>query len=302
MATVAKTPARRLKGVSPKEVKPSKPKILIFGKPGVGKTWTSLDFPSVYYIDTEGGANLAHYIDRLKKSGGQYFGPSEGSRDFDSVLEEIKTLASVEHGFKTVVIDSYSKLFNNCVDESAERLKREGRKIEFGVEKKDAVAKSRRLCRLIDQIDMNVVLICHEKAQWANGEQIGDTFDGWEKLEYELHLAMRITDAGGKRLARVTKSRLEAFPKNESFPWSFDEFANRYGIDSINSEVQQIEYATEAQLDELDMILTVAPVQQDVLDKWKTKAGVDEFKEMTSAAIQELINWCKNRVSGGKAE
>ena len=65
----------KLRAVDPKAASPSKPKILIFGKPGVGKTWTSLDFPSVYYIDTEGGADLNHYTDKLKKAGGVYFGP-----------------------------------------------------------------------------------------------------------------------------------------------------------------------------------------------------------------------------------
>ncbi len=37
---------RTLKGTDPKSAKPSKPKILIYGKPGVGKTWAALDFPS----------------------------------------------------------------------------------------------------------------------------------------------------------------------------------------------------------------------------------------------------------------
>jgi hypothetical protein len=64
----------KLKAVAPKAAEPSKPKMLIFGKPGVGKTWTSLDFPNVYYVDTEGGADLAHYTDKLEKSGGVYFG------------------------------------------------------------------------------------------------------------------------------------------------------------------------------------------------------------------------------------
>ena len=51
------TPKRvsRLKAVAPKAAEPSKPKMLLFGKPGIGKTWFSLDFPACYYIDTEVG-------------------------------------------------------------------------------------------------------------------------------------------------------------------------------------------------------------------------------------------------------
>ena len=79
------TTRSRLKAVAPKAAEPSKPKVLIFGKPGVGKTWQALDFPSVYYIDTEGGADLAHYTDKLERSGGVYRarllqgGPDQGA-------------------------------------------------------------------------------------------------------------------------------------------------------------------------------------------------------------------------------
>jgi hypothetical protein len=67
----AVTPIRKSKllAVSPDTVEPKKPKILIFGPAGVGKTWAALDFPGVYYIDTEGGADLGHYRERLKAAG-----------------------------------------------------------------------------------------------------------------------------------------------------------------------------------------------------------------------------------------
>jgi AAA domain len=46
----------RLAAIPPESVQPKKPKVLVFGPPGVGKTWASLDFPRVYYIDTEPGS------------------------------------------------------------------------------------------------------------------------------------------------------------------------------------------------------------------------------------------------------
>jgi KaiC/GvpD/RAD55 family RecA-like ATPase len=101
----------KLKAVKPKKAEPKKPKILIYGKPGVGKTWQALDFPSVYYIDTEGGADLAHYTDKLERSGGVYLGPDQGSLDFATVLEQVQALATERHDFRTLVIDSISKLY-----------------------------------------------------------------------------------------------------------------------------------------------------------------------------------------------
>ncbi len=62
----------RLKAHDPATVPPGKTKALIFGKSGVGKTWFATAFPVPYLIDTEHGAALAHYKERLKAAGGAY--------------------------------------------------------------------------------------------------------------------------------------------------------------------------------------------------------------------------------------
>jgi len=43
-----------LKAKLPEEVKATKPKFMIYGESGVGKTFFALDFPKPYLIDTEG--------------------------------------------------------------------------------------------------------------------------------------------------------------------------------------------------------------------------------------------------------
>ena len=123
----------RLKAVDPVSAEPSKPKILIYGKPGVGKTWTSLDFPKPYYIDTESGADLAHYTKKLKAAGGAYFGVDQGILDFKEVIEQVKALATETHEYKTLVIDSVSKIFNTAIAAEAERL---GAADQYGASKK----------------------------------------------------------------------------------------------------------------------------------------------------------------------
>lgn len=283
--------ARALKGTDPKAAKPSKPKILIYGKPGVGKTWASIDFPSVYYIDTEGGANLDHYTDKLKKAGALYFGPEHGSLDFPTVIEEVTTLATVQHQHKTLVIDSFSKLYNSTIDATAERMKRDGKKVEFGIEKKEAIAHTRRLVRWFDKLDMNVILICHEKDKWQNGECIGQTFDGWEKLEYELHLALQITKQGQSRKAKITKSRLKEFPDQEAFDWSYASFAKKYGQDVIEAESVPFVAAAPEQVNKLKTLIEVLRVDAEITDKWKDKAGVEDFSEMDADTIQKCIDY-----------
>lgn len=280
----------KLKAVAPKAAEPSKPKILIFGKPGVGKTWTALDFPGVYYIDTEGGADLAHYTDKLEQSGGVYFGIEQGSLDFGAVIEQIKALATEKHEYRTVVIDSITKIFNNEVAKEADRL---GDKDAFGASKKPAVAMIRQLISWIQRLDMNVILISHEKAQWGmvNNQraEVGVTFDCYDKLEYELHLALNIVKLPTRRNAIVKKSRLTGFQDNEAFEWSYQEFAKRYGKDVIEKEAKQLVLATEEQLADMEKLLKKAILPEGIKEKWFTAANVSNFNEMDSDKIQAII-------------
>lgn len=285
--------AAKLRGGDPKGVKPSKPKILIYGKPSAGKTWASLDFPSVYYIDTEGGADLAHYTDKLKKSGGAYLGPADGANSFETVIEEVTTLATTKHRFRTLVIDSFSKMFNTQIDITYESMARQGREMDktFGAEKKPAIAMTRRLVRWLDKIDMNCILICHEKSQWKDGKEVGVCADAWEKLDYELDLAMNIVKHGASRKARITKSRLTEFEDGSSFDWSYAEFAKRYGQEIIEGDVSQIVLATPEQVKQLDELVRVINVDPEVIAKWREKANIEHFAEMETDTIQKCIDF-----------
>jgi hypothetical protein len=271
--------ARTLKATDPKEAKPSKPKILIFGKPGVGKTWASLDFPSCYYIDTEGGADLAHYTAKLKKSGGMYLGPKDGANDFSVVTEEIITLATTAHSFRTLIIDSYSKLMGTQIATDHERMEKSGRDMEktFGAEKKPAINWTRRWLRWFEKLDMNVILICHEKDEYKDGKILGQTFDGWDKLAHELHLALQIVKTGPSRKARVTKTRLVGFPDAEVFDWSYESFAERYGKDIIEAASAPVEMATPELIKRYAELMSVVKVDQKIIDKWEDNGGPEDL-------------------------
>jgi hypothetical protein len=292
----------KLKAKDPKTAEPSKPKILIFGKPGVGKTWTSLDFPGCYYIDTEGGADLNHYTDKLKKSGGVYMGPEDGSLDFPTIIEQFQALATEKHDHKTVVVDSISKLFNTAVAIEAERIGEAGMKNAFGADKKPAVAFMRRLISWVNRLDMNVIFIAHGKAEWGaddkgNRIEIGQTFDCWDKLEYELHLCLEVFKQGPQRKAKVRKSRLTGFPDADSFPWSYTDFATRYGKDIIEAAATQIELATPEQVAEIDRLLALVKIEPATIDKWKAKAGAETFAEFNSKQAAGVIESLKKQIS-----
>lgn len=281
----------KLRAVAPQTASPTKPKILVFGKPGVGKTWFSLDFPSVYYIDTEGGANREQYIQKLQESGGVYMGPEQESQDFEKVIDELKILATEEHPYKTVVIDSLSKLYNISIAREMDRL---GDKDAFGASKKPATSLTRKLINWIDRIDMNVILITHEKVMWEKQEQTGYTFDAWDKLEYELDLSIRVIKLGEKRLGNIKKSRLKGFPNDTSFTWNYAEFANRYGKDIIEKQGQIIQLASHEQVGSLSALLHDNKITPETQEKWLSKEKITDFREMRAERISQLISHLKN--------
>ena len=289
--------ASRLAAKDPTLAAPSRLKLQIFGPPGVGKTWGTLEFPACYYIDTEGGANLPHYVARMKASGGAYLGPEDGALDFDFILAQCAALASEQHGYKTLVIDSVTKIFNLAVSAEAERL---GDKNAFGADKKKAVSYMRRLISWINRLDMNVVLIAHEKAAWGdvNGQraEIGKAADSWDKVEYELNLNLQIARRGGARVAIVRKSRLEGFPENESVPWSFAEFANRYGGAGLGADAKVNALATPDQVQQINALLSVLKVSEEDLDKWLAKAGAETVGELETAKAVKLADFLRAKI------
>ena len=281
--------ARELKAVEPKIIKPPKPKILLYGKPKTGKTYSAIEFPDCYVIDAEGGASLDHYVEKMKKSNARYLGPADGANDMDVVIEEVITLATTKHDRKTLVIDSLSKLINTQISKTLEHMERTGEKSAFGNEKKPAMQKFRRLIRWLDAIDMNIVIISHEKANWSNGEQVGVAPDAPEKLEYELHLAFQIFEQGPSRKARVTASRYLQFPKNSIMDWSFDGFANQFGRDIIFGDVKQLTLATTEQIDRFKELIEAVKVDPKIMEKWAD--ACDDIADLTSEDIQKRIDW-----------
>jgi len=286
----------KLKSRPPEETKPGKTKTLLYGASGVGKTWFALSFPAPFYFDTEQGADLRHYQKRLKEVGGGYMGPADGTLSFPTLIEQIQALATETHPYRTLVIDSITKLYQVCIAQEAEKL---GEKDAFGASKKPAIANMRRLVNWIGRLDMNVLFIAHEATEWGlvNGtrSEIGKAPDVWDKLIYELHLTLAVTKQGPARTAAVRKSRLTGFPEGERFPLEYADFALRYGKDFIEDGVKSITVATAEQVAEVKRLLETVRVTEEEILKGFTKAGVDAWDEMTDAQIITWINFLKKK-------
>lgn len=76
------------------------PRVFIYGPSGVGKTSLAAQFPSPIFIQTEDGGGLLElntFSDRPM-------------RDYNEVRSALNALANEDHDFKTVVIDSVTRL------------------------------------------------------------------------------------------------------------------------------------------------------------------------------------------------
>lgn len=290
----------KLKGKEPGIADPGKIKMMLFSKSGIGKTWLSMDFPNPYYIDSEGGARLAHYQSKLKKANGMYLGVEDGACDFTTVLDQIQILATEKHHYQTLAIGSITKLYQTAIANEQERLGPE--KDVFGASKKPAIHFMRRLVNWIHRLDMNVLFEAHEITEWGvnpksgNREEIGNQPDVWDKLIYELDLTLRLEKRGPSRYAVVRKSRLLGFPEGESFPLEYTEFGKRYGKDFIEKEVTPIVLADQVQVEEILRLIEVLKVDEKDISKILSKANAENWHELTEEQAKSTITWLKKRI------
>jgi hypothetical protein len=282
-----------LKAKAPVDVKPTKPKFMISGNSGVGKTFFALQFPKPYLIDSEGGATRQQYQDLLKKSGGSYFGKEEGSQDFKAVIEEVKQLTTTKHEYKTLIIDSFTYLY---MLEASEAEAKGGS--DFGRDKKMANIPTRQLISTLEKCDLNIILICHSKTKWEKkGKDIidaGSTFDGYEKLEYILDLWIEI--GKGHKTFIVKKSRVDTLPEGDSFPLTYDEFSGLYGKETVERASVPVALASVQDIARLNSLIEGLKIDQETIEKWFKKCKVESFIEMSELEIKSLISYCEQLV------
>lgn len=274
-----------MKGKKPELIKRSKPKFILSGKSGVGKTFLMLEFPKPFIIDCEGGAVEPQYVEKMKKVGAWYMGKEDGSQDFKTVLEQIKELATTKHEYQTLVLDSFSKLYNLTAAIAEETVGN-----VYAADKKAAQKPTRQLQIWMDKLDMSIALVCHSKAKWENGQPVGTTtFDGWDKLEYDLNLWIELVQTGKRRDIVVRKSRIDGFVLGNSYPADYETFAKLYGQDIIEKPVEQVILATPAQIGTLKDLIATFNVSEEDQKKALKKRDVDEYDELSSEQIEEMI-------------
>lgn len=232
-------------------------KALLFGDAGAGKTMAAIQMPDPYIIDTESGTD--HYIDIIKQNRGAVF----QTNSMKKILDIMKMVATEKHPYKTLVIDPFTTIYEMAIDEAEATV---GTK--FGRHIAEANKLAKRLYNYLTQIDMNIIITAHSKKLYGDKmEVIGNTFDGWKKLDYLFDLVFEIErNRDGKRIATVSKTRIPEFPDQARFQWSYDKLAEMYGREKLERSADQVKLTESTTDDAREIEESVKELQMKLMD------------------------------------
>lgn len=266
-------------------------KLFMFGPAGVGKTTAAIQFPNSYIIDCERGTE--NYDKLIAASSSAVFSTS----DINEVAAEVKALLTERHDFRTLVIDPITTVYNDLLEKAELKVG-----ADFGRHYGEANKVMKRLANLIMALDMNVVITAHAKAEYGeNFRKLGYTFDGWRQLDYWFDLVVELGKKGKKRFAKVVKTRLEAFPDEDVFEWSYEAIRNRTDVSMLEKEAQILPLATDEQVKELQELLAIVRLPEGMTEKWLAKANVDSWNDMPAETIGKCIDYVKHRLPAAAA-
>ena len=261
-------------------------KLFMYGPAGVGKTTAAIQFPNSYVIDCERGAE--NYDKLITQSGSAVF----QTNDINEVIAEVKSLLTVKHDYRTLVIDPITTVYNDLLEKSELKVGS-----DFGRHYGAANKEMKRLANLILALDMNVVVTAHAKKEYGdNLKVLGHTFDGWRQLDYWFDLVIELGKRGKRRMAKVVKTRVDSFPDDETFEWSYEAIKARYDASMLEKESQAVALATSEQVGEIRALLSVVRLPEGTTDKWFAKAGVETWEDMPADLLAKCIDYVKNRL------
>jgi hypothetical protein len=291
-----------LKAKAP-EAKSKRVKMMVFSPPGLGKTTAAINWPKAVIIDMEHGTD--NYHDTILKNGSIVLHTTNP----DEVKDEIKTLLTEKHDYRTIVIDPVTILYQ-AIQEKWARIFSKYADTEKATELQDfgfrywAKVKSdyKAIMRMLLACDMNVILTAHQKDLYGEGmKKVGfgsDSMKGDEHIfDYVFQLVM---DGKGRRTALTKKERAEIgkpkFP--QEFEWSYANFKVYYGAENLEREATPIPLASTEQVGEVKRLLGIVKVEESWETDVLTKADVDMWEELTAEKISKCIDFLTKRLGG----
>ena len=281
------------------ELKKSRFKALVYSNTGVGKTHFCCSFPNTYYIDTEGVQDYQHFVQMILDNKGDLI----VLKDLSEIINEVKELMSVKHNYKTLVIDSLSFPCGQLSNLEAERLSKKTKESE-GTEFGANLAKGKRMTFhlgiLLSRLDMNVIVVSHEKTRYVQGAEVGKTYDINEKMAYSLGTILHLRQQGASKKAFIEKSRYTQLPTGQliDFDNGYKTILDSFGEGIFTDESTAETLATKEQVDTLMRLIVELNVSEENQQKLLIKSDSQRFEEVSSETMQKYIDGLKARIQG----
>jgi hypothetical protein len=257
-------------------------KAMLFGLAGVGKTTAAIQFPRPAVIDTELGTVNDQYVDLIESRGGAVL----QTTSFDTMLDQVRSLAVEEHDFQTLVIDPVTVIYDGLADSWEKRVGS-----DWSAHHAKARTDWKRLTAMLSTLDMNVVWTAHAKAEWINGEATGRlTYDGPKGADFWVDLLIEVRRDGETRNGLIRKSRIKGLEVDTEFAFSYDEIAERYGRDVLERNAVPV----SEDLVRLMELIGEREDGQDLGSRMMKKAGVSTLSELTADQVEKAIEWLTN--------
>jgi ABC-type dipeptide/oligopeptide/nickel transport system ATPase component len=293
-------------------------KVFLFGESGCGKSFFATQFPKAYYIDCEGRIKRQLYIAHLNKNDSAVW----QTDNFNDLLEEIKTLASVKHNYQTLVIDSITPIYTKLVDDCHAELLRRSKsgKLAIGQEHREAKKRCKKLVDLLKALDMNVVVLAHAKDKWEDDRVVGTTFDAYDKFDYfsevvmEARLENEPKNNSYSYKATIVKSTLGTLPARLKIDFNYHTFSKLYEkelkaftpkpvldqqelllqkaakIHSMSKSLNTDQKVKQETKDHLKFLVAECQISQEIISKWFNKAGISKWEEFTEEQAILIID------------
>jgi len=210
-------------------------KMLIYGDTGTGKTVTSLHFPNPAVIDTERGSE--HYGEQFEFFRLMTSSPKEINQAIDELLKDPQE-------FKTLVIDSFSNVWDAIQDVYIKHMRMKTGNMNYGLQPLDyrnLKAEVKSMVTKLLALDLNIIVTAKSKPLYSPEKTefmqiIGTQADGPKDLPYmfDVVLELVIDSDTGQRIAKAKKDRTNKLPAE--FEFSYKAFTDYLGIEGLERE------------------------------------------------------------------
>ncbi len=186
-------------------------------------------------IDTERGTN--HY--------GKIFDFDVSyTANFGDVDKAVDALLKDSMGYKTLVIDPFSNIWDRMIENHQTFLRKKKGNPTYeitGLDYRPLKSALKKFVGKLNDLDMNVVMTAKSKTIYSSDagdfmKPIGTVPDGHKDLPgmFDVVIEILVDQLTGKRTAKVYKDRTNSLPRE--FEFTYEIMAGYFGIDDLERE------------------------------------------------------------------